>query len=91
MPAKRAARAAAIRNSEETHLVPMKRTEPSKHATDQKAGFKYANSVSTDIRKRFAAVRRQQTLAQRAADDAQAQLDLGAGAQVLPFKSAGAA
>ncbi|MDR2325091.1 MAG: hypothetical protein LBE51_06755 [Acidovorax sp.] len=88
MPAKRAARAAASRKSEETRFVPMKRTEPSKHATDQKAGFKYANAVSTDIRKRFAVVRRQLTLAQRAADDAQTQLDLGAGAQVLPFKAA---
>jgi hypothetical protein len=66
-----------------------KRTEPSRRSTDQKAGFKYANSVSTDIRKRFAAVRRQQTLAQRAAESAQARLDLDSGAQVLPFKAAG--
>lgn len=88
MPAKRAARAAASRKSEETSFVPMKRTEPSKHATDQKAGFKYANAVSTDIRKRFAAVRRQITLAQRVADDAQAQLDLDTSAKVLPFKTA---
>ncbi|WP_272971618.1 hypothetical protein [Comamonas terrigena] len=71
--------------------MPAKRTEPSKNATHQKAGFKYANSVSTDIRKRFAAVRRQQTLAQRAAEGAQARLDLDTGGQVLPFKAAGAA
>lgn len=74
-----------------TLTVPAKRTEPSKNATHQKAGFKYANAVSTDIRKRFAAVRRQQTLAQRAADSAQARLDLDAGAQVLPFKAVGSA
>ena len=71
--------------------MPAKRTEPSKNATHQKAGFKYANAVSTDIRKRFAAVRRQQTLAQRAAESAQARLDLDSGAQVLAFKAAGQA
>lgn len=68
-----------------------RRTNPSRSSTDQKAGFKYSNSVSTDIRKRFAVVRRQQTLAQRAAEGAQARLDLDAGAQVLPFKAVGGA
>lgn len=74
-----------------TITVPAKRTEPSKSATNPKAGFKYANAVNTDIRKRFAAVRRQQTLAQRAAEGAQARLDLESGAQVLPFKAVGGA
>jgi hypothetical protein len=71
--------------------MPAKRTEPSKKATDQKAGFKYVNSVSTDLRKTFAAARRRLTLAKNAAEGAQARLDLDSGAQVLPFKAAGAA
>lgn len=72
--------------------MPAKRTEPSKNATHQNAGFKYVNSVSTDLRKTFAAARRRRlTLAKRAAEGAQARLDLDTGAQVLPFKAAGAA
>ncbi len=71
--------------------MPAKRTEPSKNATHQKAGFKYVNSVSTDLRKTFAAARRRLTLAKRAAEGAQARLDLDTGAQVLPFKAAGTA
>ena len=69
--------------------MPAKRTEPSKNATHQKAGFKYVNSVSTDLRKTFAAARRRLTLAKNAAESAQARLDLDSGAQVLPFKAAG--
>jgi len=69
--------------------MPAKRTEPSKNATHQKAGFKYVNSVSTDLRKTFAAARRRLTLAKNAAEGAQARLDLDSGAQVLPFKAAG--
>lgn len=69
--------------------MPAKRTEPSKNATHQKAGFKYVNSVSTDLRKTFAAARRRLTLAKNAAECAQARLDLDSGAQVLPFKAAG--
>lgn len=71
--------------------MPAKRTEPSKNATHQKAGFKYVNSVSTDLRKTFAAARRRLTLAKNAAEGAQARLDLDSGAQVLRFKAAGAA
>ena len=37
--------------------MPAKRTEPTKNATHQNAGFKYVNSVSTDLRKTFAAAR----------------------------------
>lgn len=71
--------------------MPAKRTEPSKNATHQKAGFKYVNSVSTDLRKTFAAARRRLTLARNAAESAQARLDLDSGAQVLAFKAAGQA
>ena len=71
--------------------MPAKRTEPSKNATHQKAGFKYVNSVSTDLRKTFAAARRRLTLAKNAAEGAQGRLDLETGGQVLPFKAAGAA
>lgn len=92
MPAKRPSHAETIRKTTGGHFLtltePAKRTEPSKHVANQKDGFKYSDSVSTDIRKRFAIVRRQLIKAQRVADDAQAQLDLDAGAKVLPFKTA---
>ncbi len=77
--------------------MPAKRTEPTRHATDMTAGFKYTNAVSTDIGKRFAAIRRAQAKTARAQQPAaihpdQGQLDLDGGARVLPlFKQASAA
>lgn len=74
--------------------MPTKRTEPSRAAVDQAAGFKYTPSGSTDLAKRFAAIRREQAKAQReaaAAELSQAQqpLELEPTAQVLPlFKQA---
>lgn len=74
--------------------MPAKRTEPSRAAVSQTAGFKYTPSGSTDLAKRFAAIRREQAKAQReaaAAEFAQAQqpLELEPTAQVLPlFKQA---
>lgn len=77
--------------------MPAKRTEPTRRATDMAAGFKYTNAVSTDIGKRFAAIRRAEAKTARAQQPAaahprQGQLDLDGGAQVLPlFKQASAA
>lgn len=71
-----------------------RRTDPSRSAVDQSAGFKYTPSGSTDLAKRFAAIRREQAKAQRdalaaEAERAQQQLELDPGAQVLPlFKQA---
>ena len=71
-----------------------RRTEPSRAAVDQSAGFKYTRSESTDLAKRFAAIKREQAKAQReaaAAEFAQAQqsLELEPAAQVVPlFKHA---
>ncbi len=69
--------------------MPAKRTEPTRRATDMAAGFKYTNAVSTDIGKRFAAIRRAEAKAARAPQcAAQGQLDLDT-AQVVPlFKQA---
>lgn len=74
--------------------MPAKRTEPSRSAVNQAAGFKYTPSGSTDLAKRFAAIRREQAKAQRDAAatafaQAQQSLELEQGAQVLPlFKQA---
>ncbi|OAD82591.1 hypothetical protein ATN89_18605 [Comamonas thiooxydans] len=70
--------------------MPPRRTEPSRSAVDQSAGFKYTRAQSTDLAKRFAAIRREQAKAQRdaaAAEFAQAQqsLELEPTAQVFPF------
>ncbi len=71
-----------------------RRTEPSRSAVDQSAGFKYTPSGSTDLAKRFATIRREQAKAQREAaaaefQQAQQALELEPGAQVLPlFKQA---
>ena len=74
--------------------MPAKRTEPSRAAVNPAAGFKYTRAESTDLAKRFAAIRREQAKAQRdaaAAEFKQAQqsLELEQTAQVLPlFKQA---
>jgi hypothetical protein len=74
--------------------MPAKRTEPSRAAVSQTAGFKYTRSESTDLAKRFAAIRREQAKAQREAaaaefKQAQQSLELEQTAQVLPlFKQA---
>lgn len=74
--------------------MPAKRTEPSRSAVNPAAGFKYTRSDSTDLAKRFAAIRREQAKAQRdaAAEEfkqAQQSLELEQTAQVLPlFKQA---
>lgn len=71
-----------------------RRTEPSRSAVNQSAGFKYTPAVGTDLAKRFAAIRREQAKTQRdaaAAEFKQAQqsLELEQTAQVLPlFKQA---
>ena len=36
-----------------------KRTEPSRKATDQSAGFKYTPAAKTDLAKKFKAIRRE--------------------------------
>ena len=77
--------------------MPAKRTEPTRRATDQAANFKYTNAASTDLAKRFAAMRRAAAKQEReqrnpAAHPGQGQLDLEGGAQVVPlFKQASAA
>ena len=77
--------------------MPAKRTEPSRSAVSQAAGFKYSDSHHTDLAKRFAAIRREQARAQREAkaeeaERAQQQLELEPGAQVLSlFKQKAAA
>lgn len=74
--------------------IHVKRTEPSRSAVNQTAGFKYTPSGSTDLAKRFAAIRREQAKAQREAvaaefKQAQQSLELEHTAQVLPlFKQA---
>lgn len=78
--------------------MPAKRTEPSRAAISQTAGFKYTRSEKTNLAKSFAAIRRRQAQLERNAEElafqqAQQQLDLGSaedsGAQVLPlFKQA---
>ena len=71
-----------------------RRTEPSRSAVNQSAGFKYTRSESTDLAKRFAAIKREQAKAQREAAAAkfaaaQQSLQLEPCAQVLPlFKQA---
>ena len=47
--------------------MPAKRTEPSRAAVNPAAGFKYTRAESTDLAKRFAAIRREQAKAQREA------------------------
>lgn len=77
--------------------MPAKRTEPTRRATDMAAGFKYTNAASTDLAKRFAAMRRAAAKQEReqqqpAAHPGQGQLDLDGGGQVVPlFKQANAA
>ena len=77
--------------------MPAKRTDPTRRATDQAANFKYTNAASTDLAKRFAAMRRAAAKQEReqqhlAAHPGQGQLDLDGGAQVVPlFKQANAA
>lgn len=68
--------------------MPAKRTEPSQSLLQ---GGKYTNSASTDLAKRFAAMRRAQAKAEREQATAltQQRLDLEVGGQVLPFKAAG--
>jgi hypothetical protein len=71
--------------------MPAKRTEPSQRLLQ---GGKYTNSVSTDVAKRFAAMRRAQAKAERdlaAATRTQQLLDLEPVAQVLPFKTVSSA
>ena len=74
--------------------MPAKRTEPSRSAVNPAAGFKYTRSDSTDLAKRFAAIRREQAKAQREAaaaefKQAQQSLELEQTAQVFPlFKQA---
>ena len=71
-----------------------RRTEPSRAAVDQSAGFKYTRSENTDLAKRFAAIKREKAKAQRDAAtaefrQAQQSLELEQTAQVLPlFKQA---
>lgn len=75
--------------------MPAKRTEPSRSAVNPAAGFRYTPSGSTDLAKRFAAIKREQAKAQRdaaiaaAAAIEYARPDLEPSAQVLPlFKQA---
>lgn len=58
--------------------MPAKRTEPSQSLLQ---GGKYTNSVSTDLAKRFAAMRRAQAKAERGvkAEVAQQEMDLSSG------------
>jgi len=72
--------------------MPVKRTEPSRPATDQKAGFKYTKAVATDLAKKFKAIQQAQAREAKAAaaiDPRQQglELDVPAGhARVLPLK-----
>lgn len=74
--------------------MPAKRTEPSRSAVNQAAGFKYTPAVGTDLAKSFAAIRRRQAQIERnaaalEATKAQQSLELEQTAQVLPlFKQA---
>jgi hypothetical protein len=70
--------------------MPVTRTEPSRSATNQAHGFKYTNSASTNLAKRFAEIRRAQAKAARDAAkaleaEAQSQLELAPAAVVLPI------
>lgn len=47
--------------------MPIKRTEPSRSAVDQAAGFKYTPAASTDLAKKFKAIRAAQAKAAKAA------------------------
>ena len=75
-------------------VIHAKRTEPSRSAVNQAAGFKYTPAGSTDLAKSFAAIRRRQAQQQRNAAaleamQAQQSLELEQDAQVLPlFKQA---
>ncbi len=79
--------------------MPVKRTEPSRRATDQKAGFKYTNAVSTDLAKKFKAMqqteaRKAKAAAAPAVDPRQQGLDLvipAGHARVVPLKKRNAA
>lgn len=74
--------------------MPAKRTEPSRSAVNQAAGFKYTPAVGTDLAKSFATFRRRQAQIERnaaalEATKAQQSLELEQTAQVLPlFKQA---
>ena len=77
--------------------MPVKRTEPSRPATDQKAGFKYTTAVATDLAKKFKAIQQAQARQAKAAaaiDTRQQGLDLDVPpgqARVLPLKRGTAA
>ena len=75
--------------------MPVKRTEPSRRATDQKAGFKYTNAVSTDLAKKFKAIQQAEARKTKAAVDPRQQgLDLvipAGHARVVPLKKRNAA
>lgn len=79
--------------------MPVKRTEPSRRSTDQKAGFKYTNAVSTDLAKKFKAMqqteaRKAKAAAAPAVDPRQQGLDLvipAGHARVVPLKKRTAA
>ena len=74
--------------------MPANRTEPSRSAVNQAAGFKYTPAVGTDLAKSFAAIRRRQAQIERnaaalEATKAQQSLELEQTAQVLSlFKQA---
>ena len=74
--------------------MPAKRTEPSRSAVNQAAGFKYTPAVGTDLAKSFAAIRRRQAQIERKAaaleaTKAQQSLELEQTAQVRSlFKQA---
>ncbi len=66
-----------------------KRTEPSRKATDQSAGFKYTPAAKTDLAKKFKAIRREMAKDCAEVDPRQQGLDLDvpAGhARVVPLK-----
>lgn len=73
-----------------------KRTEPTRLATDQAAGFKYTPSHKTDLAKKFKAMQQTQARREKAAaaiDPRQQGLDLDvpAGhARIVPLKKRGA-
>lgn len=77
--------------------MPAKRTEPSRPATDQAAGFKYTPAVNTDLAKKFKAIqqaRAREAKAAAAIDHRQQGLDLevpSGHARVVPMKKRGAA
>lgn len=77
--------------------MPVKRTEPSRLATDQAAGFKYTPAVNTDLAKKFKAIQQAQARQAKAAaaiDPRQhgLELDVPPGhARVVPVKRGAAA